>query len=103
MLYSHKDTKLLKIDTIFEQFDKENTLFYIDFQPELFTGIYLKPYDRQFPTILLFHTGSYQLIGGKDFKKVYQSQKFIQELIAKCETHQVGVGGVIGVQENSCR
>ena len=85
MLHSHKDTKNLKFDTILEQFNSKQ--FYIDYQPELFTGAFLKPYDRSFPTILLFYTGSFQLIGGKDFQKVQQSQKFVEELIAKCEKH----------------
>ena len=87
MLHSHKDTKVLKFDTILEQFDSKNELFYIDYQPELFTGAFLKPYDRSFPTIILFYTGSFQLIGGRDFQKVHQSQKFVEELIAKCEKH----------------
>ena len=84
MLHSHKDTKNLKFDTILEQFDSKNGIFYIDFQPELFTGAFLKPYDRSYPTIILFYTGSFQLIGGSDFQKVQKSQKFVEELITKC-------------------
>ena len=84
MMYSHRDKKRIKIDQILKVFDKENGLYYIDYHPELFTGIFLKPIDRLYPTINLFYTGSYQIIGAKNFSIVDWCKKFVEELIAKC-------------------
>ena len=35
------------------------------FEPELFAGMTIKNIDKKYPTILLFQTGSFSLLGGK--------------------------------------
>ena len=39
----------------------------------------------QNPTINLFRTGSFHLLGGNDFKNIDESVEFIQLVIKKCE------------------
>jgi len=84
IMCSHRDSLRLKIGKILNVFDNENGLYYIDYHPELFTGIFLKPIDRLYPTINLFYTGSYQIIGAKTFSILDWCKKFVEELIAKC-------------------
>ena len=86
VMISHKDTKLIKMDSVVKVVEKTTpSMYYIDFHPELFTGMYLKPRVKGYPTINLFYTGSFQLLGGNDFKKIDESTEFIQLVIKKCE------------------
>lgn len=73
-----------------------------DFEPELSTGryahppltlhttnflaCYLKPRDeyRHFPTIIFFHTGTFQLMGGQSVQKIKESLKIAQDIISMC-------------------
>ena len=64
---------------------KENKDYFIDYNIELFAGMYLQPKDKQYPTIIIFRTGSYTLMGGKSIKVVYESEQFMQHLIEKFE------------------
>lgn len=85
VMISHKDFKLIKMEDVAKHLKSVSDRFYIDYHPELFTGMYLKPYDREFPTVNLFYTGSFQLLGGKSFKKIDYSVKMVKTLIEKCE------------------
>ena len=85
VMLSHKDFKLIKMENVPKHLKLLTSRFYIDYQPELFTGMYLKPFDREFPTVNLFYTGSFQLLGGKSFKKIDYTVKMVKMLIEKCE------------------
>ena len=84
-MLSHKDSKLIKMIDIMKHIKSVTNLFYIDYHPELFTGMYLKPYNRDYPTVNLFYTGSFQLLGGKSFEKIDSTITIVKDLIQKCE------------------
>ena len=84
-MFSHKDNEIIKLEDIAVFLNSITNLYYVDFHPELFTGCYLKPYDRSYPTINIFYTSSFQLIGGKSFKKIKESMCIARRLIKLCQ------------------
>ena len=84
-MLSHKDRKIIKLEMVPEILPLVTEKFYIDFNPEIFTGMYLKPYDRDYPTILLFYTSSYQLIGGKSLEKIEESLAIVKQILCLCQ------------------
>ena len=91
----HQKVLKVRIDNIFfsqKNFDnldmsllynymKNNSFFFVDYNIELFAGMYLHPSNKNYPTILLFRTGSYTLLGGKSMKLILESENFVQDLI----------------------
>jgi len=45
-MITHKDYKSIQMIDIINNLKSITNLYYADYNPELFTGIYLKPYDR---------------------------------------------------------
>ena len=84
-MISHKDNKCIHLFDVVNHLRNITNLYYVDFEPELFTGCFLKPYNRSYPTINLFYTASYQLFGGKSIEKIEEALKIVQELIQKCQ------------------
>ena len=80
--FSKKDYKNIDMIALY-RIMKENKDYYVNYNIELFAGMYLHPINKLFPTILVFRTGSYTLMGGKCFIAVYESEKFICCLIQK--------------------
>ena len=60
---------------------KENKDYFVNYNIELFAGMYLHPTNKLYPTILVFRTGSYILMGGKSLKLLYESEQFVKDLI----------------------
>ena len=42
---------------------QDDSMFHVDYNEELFAGMFLKPKTGEYPTILLFGTGSYTMMG----------------------------------------
>lgn len=82
-MFSHKDFKNIKLTDIVKNLNEVTNIYYADYNPEVFTGCYLKPYKkhRGYPTINIFHTSSFQLIGGNCFKKIEESANIARHLI----------------------
>ena len=80
----HKDNIKIKMSEIANVLKTISTLYHVELEPEIFTGMFLKPYNREYPTINLFYTGSYQLLGGKSFEKIDESISIIKSLIKQC-------------------
>ena len=78
--FSKKDYKNIDMVALYHTM-KENKDYYVNYHVELFAGMYLHPTNKLFPTILVFRTGSYTLMGGKSLEVVKESQQFIQDLI----------------------
>ena len=78
--FSKKDYKNIDMVALYHTM-KENKDYYVNYHVELFAGMYLHPNNKLFPTILVFRTGSYTLMGGKSLEVVKESQQFIQDLI----------------------
>ena len=63
------------------KFMQNNPLFHVDYNIELFAGMYLKPRISGYPTILFFRTGSYTLMGAKKKDILLECQIFVDNLI----------------------
>ena len=55
-MLSHKDNKKIKLTNVEKYLKMITEEYYIDYHPELFTGMYLKPFNREYPTVNLFYT-----------------------------------------------
>ena len=84
-MLTHKDNKRIQLIKVFKYLNLFTKDFYIDYHPELFTGMFLKPFNREYPTVNLFYTGSFQLLGGKSFDKINHTIEIVEGLIKKCE------------------
>ena len=62
-----------------------NQNFFINYNIERFAGMYLHPRLKNQPTIVLFRTGSYQIMGGKSLSLCYRSELFVKKLIDRFE------------------
>ena len=80
-MLSHKDSRVIKLEKVEDILPSITKKYYIDFNPEIFCGMYLKPFDRLFPTINLFYTGSYQLIGGHYLENIEESLAIVKKLL----------------------
>ena len=67
--------------SLFYNYMKNNSFFFVDYNIELFAGMYLHPKLSCYPTIVIFRTGSYQIMGGKSFKLSYKTEIFLKKLI----------------------
>ena len=83
MFFSHRDNIRIDLHQIYYWMREHNKDYLVDFNEETFHGMYLKPRDRCFPTIILFRTGTYTLIGGKSLHLVYQSEDFVKDIVMK--------------------
>ena len=79
--YSQKNFSNIDLNKVFT-FMKSNTYFHVDYNVELFAGMYLQPKKEHYPTILLFRTGSYTMMGGKEKTIIEKCETFITSLIA---------------------
>ena len=43
------------------------------------------PKPKTYPTILLFRSGSYTLMGGKSLEAIFESERFVKSLIDEFE------------------
>ena len=76
--FSHKDNKVLDLRKIYEKLKETHIVF---FEPELSPCMVIKHKNKIFPTILLFHSGSYTFLGGK-MENVKVTNNFIREIIS---------------------
>ena len=84
IFYSKKDYKNIDMNSLYSYF-KENKDYFCNYNIEMFAGMYLHPSNKLYPTILVFRTGSYQIMGGKSLKLIYKSEIFVKELIQMFE------------------
>ena len=80
--FSKKDYKNIDIPSLYKHL-KENKDYFVSYNIEVFAGMYLHPKDKQYPTMIIFRTGSYTMMGGKSLKIVYECEIFIKTLIQK--------------------
>ena len=80
--FSKKDHKNIDMCSLYNYL-KGNKDYFCNYNIELFAGMYLHPSNKIYPTILLFRTGSYTLMGGKSIKAIYESEYFVKNLVHK--------------------
>ena len=71
IFYSKKDYKNLDMYSLYSYL-KDRKDFFCNYNIELFAGMILHPANKNYPTILLFRTGSYTLMGGKSMKLILE-------------------------------
>ena len=80
VFFSKKDYKNIDMCSLYNDL-KENKDYFIDYNIELFAGMYVHVKDKQYPTMIVFRTGSYTIMGGKSIKIVYECELFLNTLI----------------------
>ena len=78
--FSQKNFTNIALNSVYT-FMKCNSLFHVDYNVELFAGMYFHPKKLHYPTILLFRTGSYTMMGGKNVAILEECEKFINWII----------------------
>ena len=82
LFFSKKDNKNLDMDLLCHYL-KGNELYYASYVHELFPGMHLLPKNKLYPTIVLFRTGSFTLMGSKDLDCIFESESFVARLIER--------------------
>ena len=59
------------------------------YNPEIFTGMHVRPKDKTFPLIILFSTGTFLLMGGKSLNRIHEAENIVNNLLYKYETNQM--------------
>ena len=78
--FSKKNYKNVDMVKVYK-FMQNNPLFHVDYNIELFAGMYLKPKTSEYPTILFFRTGSYTIMGAKKKDILIECQTFVYNII----------------------
>jgi TATA-box binding protein (TBP) (component of TFIID and TFIIIB) len=82
--FSRKDNKNIDLEGILK-YMKGNDEYFVSYNPESYTVMIFQPKNKEFPTILLFHTGSFILMGGKSLSTIYKTEIFVKNIINKFE------------------
>lgn len=83
MFFTHRNNIKIDLHQIYNWMREHRKDYLVDFNEETFHGMYLKPRDRRFPTIILFRTATYSLMGGKSLHLAYQSEDFVKDIVMK--------------------
>ena len=80
--FSQKNYRNVDLAQVY-MFMQNDEDFHVDYNCELFAGMYFKPKKPNYPTILFFRTGSYTMMGGKCMTHIKSSETFVNKLIEK--------------------
>ena len=79
--FSQKNYRNVDLAQVYE-FMQNNEDFHVDYDTELFAGMYFHPKKPNHPTILFFRTGSYTMMGGgKCMTHIISSETFVNKPI----------------------
>jgi TATA-box binding protein (TBP) (component of TFIID and TFIIIB) len=78
--YSQKNYRNVDLNKVHE-FMQHHDTFRVDYNVELFAGMYFHPKKKNYPTILFFRTGSYTMMGGKQWQILKDCERFVKTLI----------------------
>ena len=67
-------------------FMKNSDKFYVEYNTELFAGMYFHSKKDNYPTILFFRTGSYTMMGGREENILKECEEFVISLIKRFDT-----------------
>ena len=83
IMISVKSKRNIKLDKIPHILDCKE--YFFDYDQELFSGAFLKPVKKgKLPTILLFHTSTFQIFG-RNIEKMRYAYDLIQSILKKYE------------------
>ncbi len=80
MFYSKKDKRNIDLYKLY-YYMRKSDMYFVNYNPELFCGMFLEPYNKKKSTIILFTTGSYTFLGAKSMDDIYTSNNFVNGLI----------------------
>ena len=80
IFFSKKNYKNVDMAKVYK-FMQDNPMFHVDYNIELFAGMYLHPKTSKYPTILFFRTGSYTMMGAMKKDILIECQTFVNNLI----------------------
>lgn len=83
--FSHKQSSGYNIDlgAIYNEL-KNSKVYFVSYEAEIFAGLTMKPRnDKTFPSVLLFRTGSFTVIGGRSGRILKQVETEILQLREK--------------------
>ena len=80
IFFSKKDTTNIDLKAIC-RYLQGNCDYFFNYDVESFPGMFLQPLDKKLPTILVFRTGSYTIMGGKSIDGIVKSVEFVQGLM----------------------
>ena len=81
IFYSHKDSKNIDMNAMYYHLrDQYKNDYVIDYNIELFPGLYMKSKIKGLPTLILFRTGSFTIIGCKSIEMVTKYKSFIYNI-----------------------
>ncbi len=86
--YSQKNYRNVDLIKVLK-FMQDHDTFRVDYHVELFAGIYFHPKKKNYPTILFFRTGSYTMMGGKQWKILKECERFVKTLIENFDKNTV--------------
>jgi TATA-box binding protein (TBP) (component of TFIID and TFIIIB) len=78
--YSQKNYRNVDLNKVHEFMQNHDT-FRVEYHVELFAGMYFHPKKKNYPTILFFRTGSYTMMGGKQWQILKDCERFVKTLI----------------------
>ena len=78
--FSKKNYRNVDLRRVYK-FMQKSRKFHVEYNVELFAGMYLKPKQKYYPTILFFRTGSYTMMGGKKMKILKECETIVNEII----------------------
>ena len=82
IFYSHKDCRNIDMNALYYHVrDCYRDTHFIDYNIELFPGLYMKSKIKGIPTLILFRTGSYTIMGCKSIIQVKEYKLFIINLL----------------------
>ena len=82
IFFSEKNNMCIDLSLI-EMFLKNHDKFMVSYHQELFNGMHLLPKDKKYPTIGLFSSGSFTMMGSKCMSSIIESETLIHFLIDK--------------------
>merc|ERR1712215_319658 len=77
--FSQKNYRNVDLGQVYN-FMQNNEKFHIDYNVELFAGMYFHSKKSNYPTLLFFRTGSFTMMGGKDMKIIRRCKTFVNNL-----------------------
>jgi len=80
--YSKKNDRNVDLKRVYE-YMQNNEDFHVEYNVELFAGMYFKPKNPNYPTILFFRTGSYIMMGGKKINILNECETIVNKIIEK--------------------
>ena len=84
--YSKKNYFNLKISELICQL-KDDKRFFIFYNPEIFCGVMVHSRSKELPTMMLYRTGSWVIMGGKTLSQIKECENFLLKAISKVKNN----------------